>query len=155
MESFLTSANISERGRARRKFGVISILNLLNRAGANRVLFTTSTAAPEIAFIPRASAACHLVNVGALAMRAYGRITPALPFKELNRRRFIPTGSGQVLDHVRFRKLRMLLVIHGTIFHDRVGHWLGYRPQFALSTYSRKLFALDSICPTPSCRIGA
>src|SRR5438874_2784276 len=32
----------------------------------------------------------------------------------------------------------MLLVIHGTIFHDGVGHWLGYRPKFALSTYSRK-----------------
>ena len=58
-------------------------------------------------------------------MRAYGRITPALPFKELNRRRFIATGFGQALDHVRFRKLRMFLIIHGTIFHDGVGHRLG------------------------------
>jgi hypothetical protein len=24
------------------------------------------------------------------------------------------------------------------IFHDEVGQWLGYRPKFALSTYSRK-----------------
>jgi ankyrin repeat protein len=31
----------------------------------------------------------------------------------------------------------MLLIIQGTIFHDEVGHWPGYRSQFALSTYSR------------------
>jgi hypothetical protein len=30
-----------------------------------------------------------------------------------------------VLDHIRFRKLRMFLTIHGSIFHDEVGHWLG------------------------------
>jgi len=98
--------------------------------------------------IPPARAAFHFVNVGALAMWAYGRITPALPFKELHRRRFINTGSGQVFNDVRFCKLRMFLNIHGTIFHDRVGHWLGYRPQFALSTYSRKLAGWDSGCPT-------
>ena len=73
-------------------------------------------------------------------MGAYGRIAPALPLKELNRFRFITTGFGQVFNDVRFRKLRMFLIIHGTIFHDGVGHWLGYRPQFALSTYSRKIF---------------
>jgi hypothetical protein len=88
-------------------------------------LLTASAAAPEIAFIPPARAACHLVNVGALAMGAYGRITPALPLKELNRSLFITADFGQVLDHIRFRKLRMFLTIHGSIFHDEVGHWLG------------------------------
>ena len=58
-------------------------------------------------------------------MGAYGRITPALPLKELNRSLFITADFGQVLDHVRFRKLRMFLTIHGSIFHDEVGHWLG------------------------------
>ena len=58
-------------------------------------------------------------------MRAYGRITPALPFKKLNGSLFITTGFGQVLNYIRFRKLRMFLIIHGTIFHDEVGHWLG------------------------------
>ena len=58
-------------------------------------------------------------------MGAYGRITPALPLKELNRSLFITADFGQVLDHIRFRKLRMFLTIHGSIFHDEVGHWLG------------------------------
>jgi hypothetical protein len=58
-------------------------------------------------------------------MWAYGRITPPLPFKELNRRRFIATGFGHALDYVRFRKLGMFLLIHGIIFHEEVGHRLG------------------------------
>jgi hypothetical protein len=52
-------------------------------------------------------------------------MAPALPFKELNRSLFIPTGFGQVLNDVRFRELRMFLTIHGSIFHDEVGHLRG------------------------------
>jgi hypothetical protein len=33
-----------------------------------------------------------------------------------------------VFNDVRFRKFRMFLIIHGAIFHDGVGHRLGYRP---------------------------
>ena len=55
-------------------------------------------------------------------------------------RRFIATDFGQALDHVRFCKFRLFLIIHGKIFHDEVGHRLGNQPQFALSTYSRDLF---------------
>ena len=58
-------------------------------------------------------------------MRAYGRITPALAFKEFNRSLFITTGSRQVFNDVRFRKFRMFIIFHGIIFHDEVGHWLG------------------------------
>ena len=120
--ALLAGANTPEpiRPMPQRQFGI-----LVDRTRANRILFTTCPAAPEKAFIPPASAAGHLVNVGALAMGAYGRMAPALPFKELNRSLFIPTGFGQVLNDVRFRKLRMFLTIHGSIFHDEVGHLRG------------------------------
>jgi hypothetical protein len=117
---------------SQRQFG-----SFVDRTLAHGVLLTTDPAAPEKAMIPPARAAGHLVNVRTLAMGADGRITPALPFKELNRSLFIATGFGQVLNEVRFRKLRMFLIIHGAIFHDGGGHWRGYQPQFALSTYSR------------------
>jgi len=58
-------------------------------------------------------------------MRAKGRITPALPLKELNRSLFITADFGQVFNDVRFCELRMFFIIHGIIFHDEVGHWLG------------------------------
>ncbi len=80
----------------------------VNRARAHGVLLAASTAAPAIAFIPPASAVFHLVNIGILAMRAGRRVAPALPFKKLNGSLFITTGFGQVLDKVRFRKLRMV-----------------------------------------------
>ena len=80
-----------------RQFGIF-----VNRARADRVLLTASAAAPEIAFIPPASAACHLVNIGALAMGAYGRVAPALSLKELNRSFFVTTGFGQVFNDFRF-----------------------------------------------------
>jgi hypothetical protein len=81
--ALLAGANAPEsiRPMPQRQLGILA-----NRTRANRVLLAASTAAPAIAFIPPASAAGHLVNVGALAMGAYGRMAPALAFKELNRR---------------------------------------------------------------------
>ncbi len=83
-------------------------------------------------------------------MGAHGENGPALPFEELNCA-FSPPQAGQVLDDVRFRKLGMFGIIHGDVFHDGVGYWRGYRPKFALSTYSRLIRGLDSFCPCEIC----
>src|ERR1051325_1642423 len=71
---------------------------LVDRANPDRVLLAADAAAPEEAFVTRALAVGHLVNVLLAAVDATRFLAPALRLEELHGGEFDGTRLGQRLD---------------------------------------------------------
>ena len=73
----------------------------VNSSDANGVLLAARTATPKKAFVSRAVAICHFVNIFPSAMRAQRLIAPTLLFNEFHGRQFIGAGLWQSGDNFR------------------------------------------------------